>query len=229
VSRTRSSTDRRDRAGERAAAPALRGQARPRTTDADHRQHQRLDQPRPLEEVRRRLLQLAEGRQERHVRDRVLRGVDEEDAPPRQGRQRPGDAGVEVARRRPRPLRRRGRRVAMSTIDLEKITLDSGGHGAGQADRTAADLAMCVNEAVAYSTGEPWSDRAAVCVAALIRRFTDQSQRQRSVDDDRQLLKPYIPRLVGTNTGKEDERSRRWMCVTGSCTSTRRRGSVRLG
>lgn len=32
-------------------------------------------------------------------------------------------------------------------------------------------------------------------------------------DDDRQMLKPYIPRIVGTRTTGKDEKTRAWMCT----------------
>src|SRR5436309_3003280 len=87
-------------------------------------------------------------------------------------------------------------------LDLDQLHLDSGGHN-------GPDDGMCLLEAAAYFAGEPWTDHPK-CVSQVIgafgRRFNDDLD-----DEGRQQLKPYIPRLVGTNTGPEDEERRRWL------------------
>jgi hypothetical protein len=67
----------------------------------------------------------------------------------------------------------------------------------------------CVMEAVAYVAGEPFSDRPE-CASPVITSFL-VSWNDAMNDVDRQMLKPYIVRLVGTRTGKRHEERRAWM------------------
>jgi hypothetical protein len=67
----------------------------------------------------------------------------------------------------------------------------------------------CVMEAVAYVAGEPFSDRPE-CASPVITSFL-VSWNDAMDDVDRQMLKPYIVRLVGTRTGKRHEEQRAWM------------------
>jgi hypothetical protein len=69
----------------------------------------------------------------------------------------------------------------------------------------------CVMEAVAYVTGEPWSDHPE-CVSPVIGAFL-RSWNDALPDEDRQMLKPYILRVVGTNTGKRDDERRAWLAT----------------
>ncbi len=92
--------------------------------------------------------------------------------------------------------------MAVKLKSLKKgLRLACGGH--------AAQDAFCVMEAVAYVAGEPWSDRpqcVSPVIAAFLRRWNDDLN-----DDDRQMLKPYIRKVVGTNTGKADDEKRAWL------------------
>jgi hypothetical protein len=67
----------------------------------------------------------------------------------------------------------------------------------------------CVMEAVSYVAGEPFSDRPE-CASPVITSFL-VSWNDSMDDVDRQMLKPYIVRLVGTRTGKRHEEQRAWM------------------
>jgi hypothetical protein len=67
----------------------------------------------------------------------------------------------------------------------------------------------CVMEAVAYVAGEPFSDHPE-CASPVITSFL-VSWNDSMDDVDRQMLKPYIVRLVGTRTGKRHEEQRAWM------------------
>ncbi len=70
---------------------------------------------------------------------------------------------------------------------------------------------MCVMEAVAYVAGERWTDSPACAsrpIAALLRRVNDRMD-----DEDRQLLKPLIARLVGSKASPEVEIRRAWLAV----------------
>src|SRR5690348_3612802 len=87
---------------------------------------------------------------------------------------------------------------------LETLTLKAGGH-------KSFEQGACVMEAVAYVAGEPWSDHPQ-CASPILGSFL-RSWNDRLNDTDRQLLKPYIVRLVGTNTGPDDEQTRRWMLL----------------
>jgi hypothetical protein len=80
---------------------------------------------------------------------------------------------------------------------IEKTVLKNGSHASFEAG-------ACAMELVSYLASEPWSDRPK-CVSevlgAFVRRINDCWS-----DDERQLLKPYLARLIGTNDGKEKER-----------------------
>jgi hypothetical protein len=87
--------------------------------------------------------------------------------------------------------------------ELKTVTLDAGGH--------KPDGEFCVMEAVAYVAGEPWSDKpecASPVLGAFLRSWNDTLD-----DDTRQLLKPYIPKLVGTRGTEVQEEKRAWMAT----------------
>lgn len=66
----------------------------------------------------------------------------------------------------------------------------------------------CVMEIVSYIAGDPWSDHPpCACPALTAFMLTYNDDLPSDADRDR-LLKPFIPRLVGTNTG-EDTHMRR--------------------
>ena len=88
-------------------------------------------------------------------------------------------------------------------LDLDNLVLLKGCH--------KPDSQFCVMEAVAYVAGEEWSDApqcASRVIGAFMRRWNDSMN-----DEDRQLLKPYIPRLVGTAASPEVERRRAYMAA----------------
>lgn len=91
----------------------------------------------------------------------------------------------------------------MPALNLETLTLQAGSH--------KPDGEFCVMEAVAYIAGELWTaspECVSPVIAAFLRGWND------SLDDEtRQQLKPYIPRVIGTNTGVEDERTRAWLAA----------------
>ena len=90
----------------------------------------------------------------------------------------------------------------MTTLDLDTLILEHGSH-------TSPEHGMCVMEAVAYVAGEPHSDHPKCASRVLTNLLIGLNDRWNA--NDRQLLKPYIPKLVGTNTGEADEETRRWM------------------
>ena len=92
-------------------------------------------------------------------------------------------------------------------IDLEKLTLKTGAHPAPNNGLVDA----CVMEAVAYMAGEPWSDHPA-CASQVVGAFL-RSWNDTLPDDDRQQLKQYVPRLVGSAGTKEQEDARAWMAL----------------
>ena len=86
---------------------------------------------------------------------------------------------------------------------IEALTLSKGAHD--------PDGKFCVMEAVAYLAGEPWSDTpdcASPVIGAFLRSWNDTLS-----DDDRQNLKRYIPRLVGSKGTPEHEDRRAWMAL----------------
>lgn len=90
----------------------------------------------------------------------------------------------------------------MPPLELDTLTLAAGSHAHTQD-------AMCVMEAVAYVAGEPWSDHpqcVSPVIASFLRRWNDDLN-----DADRQMLKPFVARLPGTNTGSADDETRAWL------------------
>ena len=71
----------------------------------------------------------------------------------------------------------------------------------------------CVMEAVAYVAGEPWSDwPECVCpvIGALLRRWNDDLPSDSERD---RLLRPLVPRLVGSRADEDIEKARSWLAV----------------
>jgi hypothetical protein len=93
-------------------------------------------------------------------------------------------------------------RSPVKQINLDELVLESGSH-------SSPEDGMCVMEAVAYVAGEPHSDHPK-CASKVLTSFLI-SLNDRWDSDDRQLLKPFIRRLINTATGPEDEETRRWM------------------
>ena len=94
--------------------------------------------------------------------------------------------------------------------DLEGLTLLYGAHP----DRAQG---LCALEAVAWLAGEEHSDRpACACpvVAAFARRLNDR------IGDDAErtrILRPLIPRIVGTRSTEEVERRRAYVAADWAC------------
>src|SRR5919108_537346 len=87
---------------------------------------------------------------------------------------------------------------------VDQLKLDTGNH-------RDPDHGACVMEAVAYITGEPWSDHpqcASPVLGAFLRAWNDGLD-----DETRQRLKPYVPRLVGTAGDAAVEERRAWMAT----------------
>jgi len=96
------------------------------------------------------------------------------------------------------------RRTVEIHVWLEELRLTGGAHR----DSTAG---CCVMEAVSYVAGEHWSDRpmcASEVIAAFLRRWNDLTD-----DEQRQDLKSYVTRLVGSRAAPEIELHRRWMAA----------------
>jgi hypothetical protein len=86
-------------------------------------------------------------------------------------------------------------------LDLDTLKLAKGNH--------KPNGIMCVMEAVAFMAGEPWSDHpqcACPIISTFMRKWNDDLS-----DDDRQMLKLYIPRLIGTKRSPEVEQRRGWL------------------
>lgn len=90
---------------------------------------------------------------------------------------------------------------------LETITLESGQH-------ESREVGMCVMEAAAYIAGEPHSDHPACTsevIAAFMRSWNDSL---RTNEDRDRLLKPLLPKIIGTRVGgHEADRKRAWMAM----------------
>jgi hypothetical protein len=113
--------------------------------------------------------------------------------------------------------RLKGRRMTTATINQERLNeltdrhLKEGAHN-------SPDEGMCVMEAVAYVAGEPFGDNpqcASPTIASMMRRWND---RLRTDADRDRLLKPLIPRLVGSRGSDEIEARRDRMIREWACT-----------
>ena len=71
---------------------------------------------------------------------------------------------------------------------------------------------VCAMEAVAFLAGEPHSDFPA-CACPVISAFMRNWNDSLSDNDRDRLLKPYLPRLVGTRATPEIENKRAWMAT----------------
>ena len=93
---------------------------------------------------------------------------------------------------------------ACDLIDFRNYNFGTGKH-------LTPDDGMCVMEAVAYVAGEPHTDRpkcASPVISAFLRFWNDSI-----TDDDnrRDLLGPFVYRMVGTAASREIESQRSWM------------------
>jgi hypothetical protein len=94
--------------------------------------------------------------------------------------------------------------VTGRTLDLDALWLAYGAHN------TPHD-GLCVLEAAAYLAGERHSDHPQ-CVSPVIGAFL-RSWNDALDDGDRQTLKQYVPRVVGTASTPEVEDARAWMAL----------------
>src|SRR5690606_22174828 len=95
------------------------------------------------------------------------------------------------------------RRNPMTTRPLPAdLILTAGSH-------RSPDEGMCLLEAVAYVAGEPHTD-SPECASEVIASF-GRSWNDALDDQQRQRLRPYIHRLVGSAGTDEQEMARSWM------------------
>jgi len=89
---------------------------------------------------------------------------------------------------------------------LDRITLKAGSH-----ERRAAK-AICAMEAVAWIAGEKHTDHPS-CVSPVLGAFLRSWNDGLRSDEDRdRLLKPFLPRVIGTAGDGHDE-ARSWMAT----------------
>ena len=100
-----------------------------------------------------------------------------------------------------------------SLIIPERLTaIAQASLGAGSHEENA-EHQMCVMEAVAFVAGEPWSD-APACACPVITSFCVSWNDSLPNDADRdRLLKPLIPKIVGTRSTPEVEERRSYMAL----------------
>ena len=80
---------------------------------------------------------------------------------------------------------------------LDDFTLDSGSHRGG------IDSGACLLELTSYIAGEPWSDEPE-CVSPVLTAY-GIGLNDAWDDEQRQKLKPFIPRMIGTAGDGQDE------------------------
>ena len=86
----------------------------------------------------------------------------------------------------------------------EGFRLDRGAH------KSPGD-GMCLVEAAAYVAGRPHTDHPP-CVSPVIGAFC-RSWNDSLSDEDRQMLVPYVERILDTNTGPGDDEKRAWLAT----------------
>lgn len=87
------------------------------------------------------------------------------------------------------------------------------GRSLGAGSHSSLEDGLCVMEAVSFVAGEPWSDSptcACPVIAAFMRTWNDGLPS--GADRDR-LLKPLVPRLVGSRSTAAIEEQRAWLVV----------------
>jgi hypothetical protein len=94
----------------------------------------------------------------------------------------------------------------MSELDIDTIPILAGSHD-------TRDDGVCAMELVAWMAGEPHSDSpACTCpvLAAFVRSWNDGI-----ADDDTRarLLRPFLPRLIGTRSTPQIEEQRAWLAT----------------
>ena len=89
-------------------------------------------------------------------------------------------------------------------VDLDTIKLKAGSH--------APDGEYCVMELVSFVAGEPWSD-SPQCVSPVLGAFARAWNDGMRTDDERDSLKPYINRLIGTAGDAEADERRAWLAT----------------
>ncbi|MGH2465417.1 MAG: hypothetical protein ACRDGI_08150, partial [Candidatus Limnocylindrales bacterium] len=92
----------------------------------------------------------------------------------------------------------------MHHIDLDTIVLAKGAH-------TAKNPEACVMEWVAIFAGEKKTDHPK-CTSPVLTAFAI-AWNDASSDEDRQALRPYIPRLVGTSGDHAADQVRAWLAT----------------
>ena len=95
-------------------------------------------------------------------------------------------------------------RITGTTLDPETVTLGAGGHA-------SPEDGVCVMEMASILAGEEFGDSPA-CVSPVIATFL-RSWNDGMGDEDRQKLKPYAARVIGTRTTDADEETRAWMAT----------------
>ena len=88
---------------------------------------------------------------------------------------------------------------------LDSVELAQGAH-----ERTQS--AMCAMEAVAYITGEPWSDHPQ-CVSPVIAAFLRAWNDALSEPPRTALIRPLLRGVIGTRTTDADEETRAWLAT----------------
>ena len=89
-------------------------------------------------------------------------------------------------------------------LDLQTLILKSGAH-------SNPEDGVCIMEAVAFVAGEPHSDHpmcASPSISEFLRRWNDRCN-----EEQRQELKQYIPRLVGSRATPEIEAKRAYLAA----------------
>jgi hypothetical protein len=89
------------------------------------------------------------------------------------------------------------------TVDLDAFVLAEGAH-------QSLEDGACIMELVSCLADEPWSDHPQ-CVSPAVGAFLRSWNDTLDEDDRNRLLKPYLHKVIGTNTGPADEQTRAWL------------------
>lgn len=94
--------------------------------------------------------------------------------------------------------------MVVNPVNLDEIVLFRSGHSPDQPEK-------CFNEWATYIAGEPHS-ASPHCVDPVISQIAMRLN-DRWSDEDRQKLKPYLLKVLGTRADKETERRRAYMAL----------------
>ena len=95
--------------------------------------------------------------------------------------------------------------MVIRSLDIDTLVLKAGAH-------RSLEEGSCLEEAVSYIAGEPWSDHPK-CVSPVLAAFGRAWNDGMRSDEERGALKQYITRQIGTAGDREADERRAWLAT----------------